>query len=39
MRKEQYERTELEVIRFMNEDAILASDTLDPDEYETPRIP
>ena len=39
MKKENYERAELEVIRFMNEDVIMTTGELEPDEYETPRIP
>ena len=33
MNKEQYERTELEVIRFETENVIITSN-FDPDEYE-----
>lgn len=36
MTKEKYERTELEVIRFMTEDIIMISGE-DPDEYELDR--
>lgn len=40
MKKETYERTELEVICFIAEDVIMTSVELDDyDEYETPRIP
>lgn len=43
MKKENYERTELEVIRFITEDVIMTSGTggFEPDEenYETPRFP
>ena len=33
MKKESYERTELELIKFRTEDVITTSDS-DPDEYE-----
>ena len=41
MNKEKYENTELEIIRFLTEDVIMTSGSLDQEdsEYETPKLP
>ena len=39
MKKEQYERTELEIIRFLTEDVIMTSGEMESEEDETPLMP
>ena len=39
MKKEQYERTELEIIRFLTGDVIMTSGKIDLEEDETPFMP
>ncbi len=39
MVKEQYERTELEIIRFLTGDVIMTSGEMEPEEDETPLMP
>ena len=39
MKKEQYERTELEIIRFLTGDVIMTSGEIDLEEDETPFMP
>ena len=36
MKKEKYERTELEIIQFLTEDVIMTSGEMEPEEDEIP---